>query len=224
MPALPNVNKVLRAVINWQVDGDTMGATVHHWRYTGSQPSASDDVAIAAEIVAEGDSAFGGLCNAHVGMNTCTVTDLTSDTAPEGTGGTPWLGTRTGGQLSPGTAVVVRHAIGRRYRGGHPRSYLPLGTSTDLQTSGLWTTAFQSAVDSAWGTFNSVVVGAINSITAGAELVNVSYYKGFTVVTSPTTGRARNVPTVRATPVVDTVTGHTVALNIGSQRRRNRDA
>jgi hypothetical protein len=51
--------------------------------------------------------------------------------------------------------------------------------------------------------------------------VNVSYYNGFTVVTNPTTGRARNVPTLRGTPVVDTVTGIVARVQVGSQRRRN---
>jgi hypothetical protein len=224
MPALPNVANVLRVNLHWTVDADTMGQTVHYFRYSGGAPSGADCASLAITTTAIASAAFQALCNTHVGVNATTVTDLTSSSGGQGEGGTPWVGTRSGGQLSPGTAAVVRHSIARRYRGGKPRSYLPTGTSTDVATTGLWATAFQTAMDTGWGTFT----GDMSTISAGSTnvgaIVNISYYHGFTVVISPTTGRSRNVPTLRAVPLVDTITAHSTAIAIGSQRRRNRDA
>lgn len=224
MPPLPNVPKTLKYVVSWAIDGDTMGQTVHYFNYTGAAPTAANLSSAANGFVSDGSTDFAALCNTHVGMQNCTITDLTSPTSPQATAGTPWVGTRTGGQLSPGTAVLVAHSISRRYRGGKPRTYLPFGTSTDITTAGLWATALQTATDSAWGAWIASQVGRLNAFTAGAALCNVSYYHGFTVVTNPMTGRSRNVPTVRAVPIVDEVTGHTTSIVIASQRRRNRDA
>jgi hypothetical protein len=50
--------------------------------------------------------------------------------------------------------------------------------------------------------------------------VSLSYFSGFTVITSPTTGRARNVPTVRSSPLIDPVVTLKTQTSIGTQRRR----
>jgi hypothetical protein len=68
--------------------------------------------------------------------------------------------------------------------------------------------------------FFAALEAAVWSGASSLAQVNVSYYKGFTVVTSPTTGRARNVPTLRSAPVVDAVTAQAVRTSIGTQRRR----
>ncbi|MGH9123011.1 MAG: hypothetical protein ACRDYC_13890, partial [Acidimicrobiales bacterium] len=56
------------------------------------------------------------------------------------------------------------------------------------------------------------------------SLSSISYYKGFTSVLNPVTGRTRDVPKVRAgadLPVpIDTVTALIVNPKPGSQRRR----
>jgi hypothetical protein len=224
MPALPDVPNVFRLNLDWTVDADTMGQTVHYFRYSGTAPNAATCNAIAIAATAYAESAFQSMCNTHVGVSGATVTDLSSSSGGQASGGTPWLGTRSGGQLSPGTAAIVSHFISRRYRGGKPRSYFPCGTSTDVATTGLWSSGFKTAMDTAFGTFHDDMVATSSGGTIVGALVNVSYYKGFTVVTSPTTGRSRNVPTLRGTPVVDTINDSDTKIMMGSQRRRNRDA
>jgi hypothetical protein len=220
LPAVPNVLKVNA---HWGIEGDLLGQTIHYFRYTGGPPSPANCATMADAFVTDFAIEFAALCSNFVGMLEAVVTDLSSDTASQGAGGTPWVGTRGTELTPPGAAVVVAHTIGRRYRGGKPRTYLPAGVSSDIATTGLWTTGFVAAVDAAWG---AAIAGFL---TAGAgctldNIVNVSYYKGFTVVTSPTTGRSRNVPTKRASPVVDNILGHITNRQIGSQRRRNKDA
>jgi hypothetical protein len=129
-------------------------------------------------------------------------------------------GTRAGGDLPGQICSVTSYEIARRYRGGHPRGYWPFGSPTDLQTEVQWTNAFITAVNTA---LNALVASCVGGGWTGAGTItqcNVSYYSGFTVVVSPTTGRARNVPTLRVSPTIDTVTALKTQTSIGTQRRR----
>jgi hypothetical protein len=95
-----------------------------------------------------------------------------------------------------------------------------MGVTTDLDSPQLWdggpVTDFQSAVD---GFFTDVIAGGWGGAGTLTHL-NVSYYAGFTVVVDPVTGRARNLPTPRVTPLKDAITANIVRSRIGSQRRR----
>jgi hypothetical protein len=179
---------------------------------------------MAAAFVGNGFTAFALLAGNTVGMDSCMVTDLTTPASGQGSGGSAWVGSGGTALLAPGTAALVNHQISRRYRGGKPRTYLPLGVSSDVNTSGLWTTAFVAAVEAAYGVY---VVDCLGS-GIGCSLdkfVNVSYYEPPNVViTNPVTGRVRNQSTRRATPLIDVINSDTVAQKIASQRRRNRDA
>lgn len=223
MPALPNVPNVIKAVMNWGVEGDDAAQTVHYLSYSGGAPSAADLSTFATDAVSAGASHFEAVCSDSVGMNSCTARDLSSDMGNEATAGTPWVGTRGTALTAPGAAVVVAHSISRHYRGGHPRTYLPAGVAGDIQTTGLWSTGLVSAVDSAWGAWVAALTGTYGSLVV-TNLVNVSYYGPPNRTITGSTGRVRTVSTVRATPKVDQITGHVTRAKIGSQRRRNRDA
>jgi hypothetical protein len=222
MPELPAVPNVLKFQLVWKAYSDVTAMTVHYFQYSGGPPSPANCASMASNMVTVGQIEFQALADVNSGQESCTCTDLSSPTAGQGAGGTPWVGTRSGSSLSPATAILVRHTINRRYRGGKPRSYLPLGTSSDVTTAGLWSNAFVSAVDSAWGSFAAGMLasGAGCTIT---NIVNVSYYKGSTVFIKPS-GRAENRPTPRASPLVDQILGHISEPMIASQRRRNRNA
>lgn len=224
MPALPSPGAVLKCIINWGIDGDAMAQTVHYFRYTGSA-DAGDVETFAAALVSEGSSQFQALATSFTGMNAATVRDLASEMGVEETGGTPWVGTRTGDRTPPGSAVVVSHTIDRHYRGGHPRTYLPLGAGSDIASTGLWATGLLTAVDSAWGAWTAAVTTSYGSLTV-SEIVNVSYYQGYEYVNRGTSSNPKwvRVPTVRSSPQVDTITGHVTRKNIGTQKRRNRSA
>lgn len=221
MPALPTV-AALKTTVNWGVEGDTSAQTVHYFTFTGGA-SAADLSTFAAAAVSEGATHFEAICSDSVGMLSTTARDLTSDMGNEATAGSPWVGTRGTALLPPSAAATVRHFIARHYRGGQPRTSLPCGVSADVALTGFWADAFVTAVETAWGAWTAALIGSTYGSLTISNLVNVSYYKGFTPFTEPS-GRVRNRPTLRAVPVVDTITGHTVNKVIGSQRRRNRDA
>jgi len=223
MPALPSPGPIIKLNVNWGVDGDSMAETIHYYRYSSGAPSAADLSAFASNAVAQGQAEFGALCNDQVGMLAATARDLSSAMGAEATAGTPWVGTRGSALTPPGAAMVISHSISRHYRGGHPRTYLPIGVSGDIAVTGFWSDAFVIAADNAWGGWDLNVVGSFGGLTV-TDLVNVSFYgPPNRVIVSPG-GRMRTVSTVRGVPIVDHVTGHTARKVIGSQRRRNRDA
>lgn len=220
MPPLAPVPNVLKAQLHWSLAGAPDMQTVLHFRYAGGPPTPTDALALATDIY-NAMAPVATYWSSDINLSECVVTDLSSATASVGThsGSTPGL--RTPGGLDNGTALVVNYHIDRRYRGGKPRSYFPFGVGSDMTTRRSWDSAFVTAVQGALNTFFATCIGSTSGTTSITQQVSVSYFSGFTVVTDPTTGRAKNVPVRRATPLVDPITGITASLKPGSQRRRN---
>jgi hypothetical protein len=110
--------------------------------------------------------------------------------------------------------------VGRRYRGGKPRIYLPWGSASDQATLNQWTSGFISSAATAWTNFITAIAAAPWSGASGLKQVNVSFYSGFTNETGPS-GRARAVSTPRAgSAVVDDIIAHSLNTIYGVQRSR----
>ncbi len=223
MPALPSPGPIVKLNVNWGIEGDALGETVHYFRYSSGAPSAADLSTFATDAVSTGLTQFQALCNNYVGMLAATARDLGSAMGNEATAGTPWVGTRGTALTPPAAAMVVSHSISRHYRGGHPRTYLPLGDAADIATTGFWTAGLVSAADTAWGNWANGLLSTFGSLVT-TNIVNVSYYGPPNRIITGSTGRVRTVSTMRVTPLVDNITGHAARKQIGSQRRRNRDA
>ena len=223
MPALPNHPGVLRYKALWLVGTDNEVSTVFHYTYTGGPPSAADAAAIAANMYGVFAVHVIGALNAANSLRGVSVQDLTSPTSAFGEDLALLAGTRSGGELAAGTAVLANYSIVRRYRGGKPRSYWPWGSDTDLATPQTWNsgglTAFGTAID--------YIFSESTGFTSGTTVVgvpcSVSDYEGFTSVLNPITGRTRDVPKVRSVAIPPDVFGPVVINpNVASQRRRNR--
>lgn len=221
MPALPNVAAVLRVQLQGHVGIDADWITRFYLSYTGTAPTSAQLNSLAGVIRAAWGTNVKALLPASAGLDSVTIQDLTSLTSAIGIDTTGIVGTRAGSLIPGGTSMVVSYRIARRYKGGHPRGYWVMGVSADLGDAQQWAGAFLTAAQTAIDAFFAAAIGT--PWTGGGTLahVNVSYYHGFTVHTNPTTGRARNVPTLRGTPVVDAVTSRVAQDNIGTQRRRN---
>jgi hypothetical protein len=204
----------------WNVGADTDVSSTTYWTYTGGSFSSGNAATMAAAIVAGiGDTQASALSsgNKFVGVR---VTDMSSDTGGDATVGADVVGTRSGGILPADACAVVEFTIDRRYRGGKPRNFYPYGTASDLQTEQTWTDTALTGFLAQSEDLYSATAGVSAGGTTLTSRVSVSYYSGFTVVTSPTTGRARNVPTKRSTPLTYAVVNTAVSPYIGSQRRR----
>ena len=220
MAPLPDVPKVVKVAVILSDSINTDIVTRFYLRYSGSAPDSAALDTFAATVKSEWAADLAGDVNEAYNLIRVECTDLTTPTSAIGLWSGSQPGTATGDMTPADAAMVVSYTIARRYRGGHPRGYWLAGESTDLNDPQHWTSAFVAAWQTQIQTF---FAGIVASAWAGAgtlEHVNVSYYHGFTVVTNPTTGRARNVPNVRATPIVDAVVAVVSRLRIGTQRRR----
>jgi hypothetical protein len=221
MPALPPVANVLRADVLWTYGSDVSVSTRQYFRYSGGPPNSTDATTLGAAIF-NALQTMSSEWGSAVTMSGVRVTDLSSAGGGQGEHAGAQIGTGSGLPLNAGTAVLVNYVIARRYRGGKPRSYWPFFTIADLATPQTWLGASLTRLDNGLSGFYAAVIGTVAGTTTITNHVNVSYYATSKVVISPTTGRARNVPQLRAGgPVVDVVNSYAASARPASQRRRN---
>lgn len=221
MPALPDVPNVLKAQVQWNDSADVDVYTNHYFLYSGSSPDSSD-LSNFAGVVCGAFETYKSLWTPANLLAGCRVTDLTSSTAAQGITSVTVNGTGGDGDLAGGTAVVVSHTLSRRYRGGKPRNYYPWGYPGALLNRQSWTTTYIGDVATAIGGIYATIIGTVEGGMTIENHVNVSYYAGFTVFNPGGGKRAKNVPTLRDSPLVNAITGAVVLNRPGSQRRRNK--
>lgn len=220
MPALPDVPQVIKARLHYDVGTDAQAVNIVHLKYSGAAPSPADmntyctsfNALTAAEWPIYQDSE-----TTYLGID---VVDLTTPTSSAGAAGTSVVGTRAGSLLSASACVLIDYPIGRRYRGGKPRTYLPWGTSNDLDTRQTWSSP--ATFHTGWSAIVNafLAAGPIGSAVV-LGLVSVSYYGPPNRTITGSTGRVRTVSTVRAAPIVDALSTFNVSAKVASQRRRN---
>ena len=222
MPALPDVPNVLKVVFNWTIGEDIEAINRVHIGYTGTAPDNSTCNALAAELYVIWQDEFLVYSHASNSLTGCEVVDLTTPSSGAGSHAAANAGGLSGGLLGADVAFVASGKIGRRYRGGKPRIYLPCGDASYLQDAQTWTDAFVALMQASCDAVRSDINGYTSSGCVLTALEGVSYYSGFTIrPTPPIAGvRAKNIPTPRATAVVDPFTNLVAEQRLGSQRRR----
>jgi len=220
MPPLPPVTSPPCIRIEWETADDaaiSAGSRIYV-SYTGSPPSTADLNSLATAVM----TAWSDNLKADVGSAEALVsvvtTDLSSDSAAQG-GWSGSVGGTATGELPASAAVLVNHQIARRYRGGRPRTYVRMGTTANLMGTNRWSAGAIATFLSEWQAFVAQILATTGIGVTLDDIVNISYYKGFTAFETPS-GRYKNISTLRGTPVVDVITDSTVATKIGSQRRR----
>lgn len=218
LPPITNVAKV-RVVMLQGPTGGHNSQNVHHVKFTGSATDADmSSLAFNWHVIYAG--LFSGTLTGaatYISEDTnliyVTATDLSSDTAPFAqVEPAPVPGAAT--QVSPvSTAFLLSHHVSRRYRGGHPRTYIP-GVTPDNTTDGrTWITAAHDDILSWWTTNVPLALSgggagmeSYPNISA-LEIGQVSYF---------------DAGVRRVTPIFDQFTNTTADSVIRSQRRRVR--
>lgn len=220
---LPAVPKVVRVDHHFSGEADTNIQIREFFQYTGALSTADaqtwvHNIATAMALFTVNQMVAG--CS----LLLTELTDLSSNTAPQVIDTTSGTGTNGTVPLAEGTALVMRHKIARRYRGGHPRVYLPGQPANQLQSNGLWTPGSLSSNTSAYNTYIAAATANTNPVAIGTIThVAVSYFQHFTNVLFPS-GRMHAVPTPRATPLVDLIISVQANPVPASQRRRNKQS
>jgi hypothetical protein len=213
------VPNVVRVDFHHDVGADFNVACRLNFRYAAASLSGANLTSLANQMEGWYEANFGALLNSEHKLVQIVCTDLNSSTGAQGTWSGSFSGTRTGLSMTAETCALVNYKIGRRYRGGKPRTYWPWGSSTDLATPQTWNGSFVSAVNSAITAFNTSAV-AYSGPPDITEQVSISYYSGGTWVQNPVTGAYHFHPAVRPTPVIDSIVARSCNQMPGSQRRR----
>lgn len=222
MPPLPSPGDVLRVQFNTGDNATVEAGSRFFLSYTGTTPVTADLNTLASDIADQWDNWIANNVNVDEALHGVIITDLSSDHGAEGT----WAGTKDGkhsgtAPLIASACMVVNHQISRRYRGGRPRTYVRMGVTDDLATgtTNEWNSGTLSSALTNWQGFVAAILGLGGFPFTLTNLVNVSWFNGNTVFITPT-GRSRNIPVKRVTPLVDVIVNSTTATKVGSQRKR----
>jgi hypothetical protein len=206
MTALKPVSQVARIVVEGKW-GNQNTVNVYHWqKVTPVSPFTQAEIDSVASSFRGGYVAnFIPLQVPAFVLGACVAVDLSSDTGVMGVVTTTTAGAAAGTSNPANVALVVSWEINRRYRGGHPRSYMP-GTAT-ANVSG--TNSWVAGTLTAWSTAGDAFLASMNAMTPGAgttgRMVAVHRYRDKVELTSP---------------LVSGITGSHVDTRIDSQRRR----
>jgi len=187
--------------------------------YSGSAPSGADCTTLAGDIM----SALGGqlqpLLSFQSSVQETDVLDIATRSGFSGQSVAFFAGTRSGTSLPAQVTANVEYGIARRYRGGKPRGYWPLGMDGDMLNVMSWDPTFVTDVNAAFvagfAAIEALSIGAMGTL----QHVNLSYYFGYQNIENPGK-RAYNEPMYRATALHDNIVGYSCKAELSSQRRR----
>jgi len=200
---LPPVPNVARFAVQGTNQG-TKWVNIFHSKYTVQPPDAAALNAICQAVHTAYLNAFTTLWNSTCVLITVDGQDLASRTAATGTYSLTHPGTGTTIPMAVQVALTLSWSISDRYRGGHPRTYLPGIDGTFVTNGRLLTTAGHTAYLNAAAGF----LTNMNAMTAGGSswrMCCVRYFSQHQLL---------------ANPLVRTITGQSVHGRIDTQRRR----
>lgn len=206
MPALPVVPQVVKVLVSGTYH-DSKWLNIWYVHYSGAAPSAGDLGNYLSDIDPGVHAAYADEMSVDNELTGYEAIDLTSDTAASNSLSASTFGVRTGDFVPSSVAMVVSQEINRRYRGGHPRKYLPWGTAGTYASGSTkdWDSAFVTDCQTKVESLAGALVGWTEGSTSFDTVVNVSYRTG---------------GAVRATAVVDPVVSYIIRTRICTQRRR----
>jgi hypothetical protein len=219
MPPLTPPGPVIKVAFETDTGASIPAGSRFFLKYSGGTPTTADLNTLATDVATAWASHIAPVVRSTESLVTVTCTDLSSDTGAEGVATVSHAGSLSGDSLPANAAALVNHSVARRYRGGRPRTYLRCGVAESLATANEWTTSFQADVLAAWQAWIAAVLALTGFGFTLLDDVNVSWFSGNRVFTTPS-GRARNIPVPRDTPIIDNITNSSVPQKVSSQRRR----
>lgn len=201
-----------------QADGYDAGSRFY-LSYSEGSPTAGQCDTLASDVAAAWETNLASIIDSEFALTEVDVLDIATDAGAFGNWTGSHSGSATGTSLPAQSAINIEFNIGRRYRGGKPRMYLPPGVTSDQLDAGHWDSTLIDATNTGFAAFMAEITALDIGMMGTLAHVSLSYYKSFTNLAN-SSGRERAVPTYRATALVDPVTGYSCKGLIGSQRRR----
>lgn len=220
---LPPVGEIMKTVLRWSQGGNDQIFNRLYWRYAGAVSGTNGTLLWAEAIMAALKTWILPRLSNAVWIHDVTATDLTSHGNAEVTFNEPLEGGVAGQVVPPGDAVLLSFGIDRRYKGGHPRIYIPGMTEAGVDLNGDITSSEGSIWQSAWQNFfNDVASLRPWTGMTNCTHVSVGYFSGSIPMKTPS-GRYKNVAQLNPKGTqVDTIRSIKIGGKIVSQRRRAR--
>jgi hypothetical protein len=197
-------------------------AVVWHFKFDNQTANWSQQSTqqLADSIRASWATNFSPLCANAVHFNQVVCTDIGSTTPVVGTNTTVAPGTSGAGVIENSSlCALVNMHINARYRGGHPRSYLPLGYTTAQLNESQWTVGFQGQVATGIANFINSVRLSVAPVNGSAVSQVIPRYT-YTLVND--SAHQRYIRQRTGLKAVDVVQTYTCNPTYGVQRRRLR--
>lgn len=211
MPVLPPAPLGIRCIAKGYSYASPW-ANIFYLQYTAGTPTASDLTTLATSVGASYHTNLMLSSTTGTHLTSMTLVDINTNSGNSGVDLTDRQGLIGTAGLPAQCTMVVSWKISRRYRGGHPRNYLP-GPADSLRLDFQHWTTTAATNQQAGGIAFITAVNALSSASTGSvRLGTYSFYQGV----DPTTHK----PILRAIPLFEQyITAH-VDARIDTQRRR----
>jgi hypothetical protein len=157
---------VAQAVITQHMAGHKMNNVLHFYHGSTSPWSQSDLQSVANTLFTQWCNVWKNQMASNTTYQSVACVDLTN-TTPVSATSTGAAVTAVGtGATSPGLSLMVQFNIASRYRGGHPRCYLPPFESGALTANeDQWISAALTAAAAGFATIVTAIVAAVPGVT-----------------------------------------------------------
>lgn len=203
MARLPDVPNALRVGFSGTLNNTPWMVTMH-LSYSGPSLDTTGLNSLCATLAQIWDGAFRTIQLQSTVLRTVEAWDLTSAAGAYGSTNVNLPGTIAGGGMANQSALCISWKVNYRWRGGHPRSYLPPPSSAETTGGKNWSAAYQASAQTQARLFRDNVNATIQGST-GIELVAIRY-------------QSKDEPTKM--PLVLPIADALVHSRIDSQRRR----
>lgn len=145
--------------------GGNSWACILHWNAGVAAPWTQSQVdSLATTAHSAYNTNLTPLFTNQVVLNEIQAVDLSDQVQRENTiEGLTEVGGQTGVAPTLAACLMINLHIGARYRGGHPRVYWPPGPNTDTSDADTWQAGTVTAMDNAFGSFQSAIRTALVS-------------------------------------------------------------
>lgn len=219
MPPLPPLPLTAKFTLFTQIAGGPLCNTSFYMKYTNAM-SQADATTLSNTLGTSWNTRLAPLTAPQAQLTFVRVIDLNSQSGVVVQTAQVHVGTATGAAVTAGVALVLSAHVAFRFRGGHPRVYLPMMSQSNLVDQNTWNATFQGTIVTAWtGMLNDLAaapptgVGAMSQIYWHTHSSNKNDFPGGPPTTKP--------PWPLATPVPHPITSWSCNPQVASQRRRN---
>jgi hypothetical protein len=195
-------------------------ACVMHWKYdnVNADWAPSEIQSLATSIMQSISNNWSPMMGSELTVQAVNTVDIGSTSPSVGSDTAAKVGQRTGTPISnTATCALVSCRIPARYRGGHPRIYLPWGVVEDTLNQDHWAVAFVNSASNAFAAFVTAVRTSVPAVS-GNQVSHVSIAYQYSYHDDPI--RHKYTKMRESVKAIYVVQNYECRSTFGTQRRR----